>query len=346
MARLPVSVRRNLVELMRALPPGPMDRSQSPFWREVLFGPNADSNTWWHGSENSGHRIFQPPTKPKTRGTGIFLGDEPRASTYSGTDREATPFDAEDIFEDPALVPGLTITPNEVHPRQADFFEDAVLEPTYYVSHPDLAEINGTRDEIIDELHEAFAKDQPGNYPLLVRPGRYSSEIDWQGRNWDDGPEEPRWSIYTRPRGEDVPRWSRENQELDHDVYEEDVEGLLKTYRAERPNENVFARQDHTVKQYWTTDDAAREFRDMGEDTLLIRNLDDYGPNGYDYGGDTLVVFRPHLMRHAGYRGDGLPQARFDPRRRKKNDILAGLIGGASIAEALRRALSEEQETT
>lgn len=352
-ATLPFGVRRNLVELMRALPPGPMDRSQSEFWRRVLFRQTDDAGgllpeqIWWHGSEDSGHRHFALPEdigKKKTKGTGIFLGDEDRAATYSGVDDEAVPYDAEELFDDPQAIADLYIR-RLGDEDQLDLFSSAPDEPRYAFSHPRVGQFEGTQDEVLAALSEL--DEVPGNYPLLVRPGRYDSVIDWQGRNWDDGPREKLWRLL-RAEGEDVddldPEFDMHRySDVEHYYDKDEADAALSAaMRASNdPNEDFRLVEDDGGATYFTTDHAAREFRDMGKDTLLIRDVQDPGPNGWgDSGGDTMVVFRPELMRHAGYRADGFPSARFDPRQRKRNDILAALTGvtlASLLAERLRR---------
>lgn len=249
------------------------------------------SRRWYHASRKAGFREFNLPKSGKTLGTGIFMTDSSRmAGTYMpGLSREARIGRPDEIVANPDAF-GFEIT-------ETEFGEFLVGTPDGY------QQVFQSRQEMMDFLRDdARFAEEPAMYELFVRLDPQNVlTIDWQGRNWSQGPTEKVWNIY-----------DKEGDIIDS-VYsladaEEAVDSLSQAVEFREEEEQL----------YETTDDAARQARDMGYDAVEIINVEDPGPYSSRIGaveGTTLVVFDPANIRSTN--------AAFDPAFSTSADLLA-----------------------
>ncbi|MCF6783714.1 LPD23 domain-containing protein [Stutzerimonas stutzeri] len=279
------------------------------------------SKVWYHGTDKAGFKAFNTDGEGKTAGTGAFLADHRlMASTYTKRNQDAPIFTGQELFNDPDQLEDLEIerywvteTPSGRIEFEADqrlydtaeqFIEgeDIELNPgdvvraAYTIYHEgQLVTEYATEDEAIVELDQIEAS-QPGIYELYARTSD-QLVIDWQGRNWDDGPEEQVWTLY-----------DEDKNVLGYHYSLKEAENALE----EIPGSHI---AEETIANYLSTDDAARQARDMGYDSVLIQNVYDSGPNSQgDIEADVLVVFDPANLRSTA--------AAFDPRHSASSNLL------------------------
>jgi len=221
---------------------------------------------------------------------------------YSGTRDDAPVYAPEKVFSDPDLIDGLSIETGilaevvtssrgdkswEWYDSEEAALEDLELEPGeellqkpgYRMTDPDGYETVGTKEEIIDAISDIKVS-SPGVYDAFLNV-RDLVEIDWQGKNWDEGPEEQIWSIL-----------DGDGDTYDTAYSQEDADAIL----AKNPG---FSVEQTSQAQYDSTDDAARGGRDMGADGVLIKDVFDTGPKGYAEDGNVLVVYDPRNIKSA-----------------------------------------------
>lgn len=284
--------------------------------------------TWYHGSENAGFTSFNVNGgRTETKGTGAFFSERRGvARGYSGNDDDAPTHTGTELFNDPDLVDDLEIeriwaivdaqdrpvrgswslrttfpansydTPEQVledNDIELDPGESVVLRYNLYHNSSKQIEV-GTEEECIAYLDNAEFSG-PGIYAVYLRT-KNVLEIDWEGRNWDNGPKETVWRI--EDANGDFVDW----------VYSRvDADALLAA------NPGYEASQDEQPI-YESTNDAARQARDMGYDAVLIKNVSDNGPHSHSGEDSTvMVVFDPSNIRSV--------DAAFDPEHSASSDI-------------------------
>lgn len=264
---------------------------------------NGEPKVFYHGSTEAGFTEFDTDGKGKTKGTGAFFTDDFRMAVgYSGTKDDAPVYPAERIFADPDLIDGLSIEAGilaevvtssrgdkswEWYESEEAALEDLELEPGekltqkpgYRMTDPDGYETVGTKEEIIDAISDIKVS-APGVYDAFLNV-RDLVEIDWQGKNWDEGPTEQVWNIL-----------DEEGFTYDVAYSQEDADAYL----AKNPG---FTVEQDLQAQYESTDDAARSVRDMDADGVLIKDVFDTGPKGYAEDGNVLVVYDPKNIKSA-----------------------------------------------
>lgn len=279
------------------------------------------SRVWYHGSEKAGFTSFETSGKGKTEGTGAFFTlQDYVARTYSGTRKDARVFKPEEMFENPEIADGdveierywavidsrgrvserfdvadyptgeAAISANDIELEEGDLVEQRF---TVYVDGNHEGD-DLTREDAIEALRGARLT-QPGNYQVYLR-AKDIWTIDWEGRNWDQGPNETIWNAYD------------ENGDIVDTCYSESELDAFREVHA-----------DHEIKQdenpiAENTDEAARHARECGYDAVLILNVEDGGP--HSHGGevsDVMVVFDSANIR--------LTSAAFDPDHTSSDDI-------------------------
>lgn len=286
------------------------------------------SKVWYHGSEKAGFRVFDTDGKAnsKTSNTGAFFAAaKTMAKGYSGTYNEAQLYTGAELFADPSLLDGLGIErfwavvaangrvemtcarsrydrPEEwLDEEGIELDEGDVVQERFTLDYgADFYEQLITEAEAIEALGELEAA-EPGIYSVYLRT-KDLHEIDWQGRNWDQGPTEPVWRL------------------LDADG--EVVDWL---YSQDEADNALAAHPGHTLEYddqpiYESTDVAAREARECGFDAVLIRNVQDTGHYSQHEEGDIMVVFDPSNIRSVN--------AAFDPAYSASGNLMF------SVAEA------------
>lgn len=287
----------------------PTDEGLRNFWRWFGDSKVVDDQgrplVVYHGSSVAGFTEFNTKGQGKTRGTGAFFSDSySLARGYvKGRAADARVYTPEQIFNDPSLVDGLEIETGilvevTVSSRgrtewqwfadedaaneelETDPGEALVTKPGYKMIDPNGDETVGTKEEIISALKDVRNDPHPGIYSAYLKIDDMPT-WDWGGRNWDDGTD-----------GND---WVTKNEDGDIVEYfgnEEDAK-----FAASTAAEPLTVEQDRGMGI--TTDDAAREGRDMGADGIRIENVSDTGPHGYAEDGNVFVVFGPNQIKSA-----------------------------------------------
>lgn len=283
------------------------DWENDPSNASKVVDENGEPKVYYHGSKKAGFTEFNTDGEGKTEGTGAFFADSfQMAKGYSGSRDGAPFFTPEQLFADPSLADGLEIEEGVLvevtvgsrgdmawqwYADEDAAREDMELEegeelgakPGYQALLPDGGEATGTREEILAAL-EDVRTEAPGVYEVFLNV-RDVVEIDWQGKNWDEGPEEQIWNIL-----------------------DEDGEIYDTAYSKEDAEATVAGNPDLTIEEdsqasYHSTDDAARQGRDMGADGVLITDVFDTGPAGYAENGNVLIVYRPENIKEVRNQG-------------------------------------------
>lgn len=285
------------------------------------------ANKWYHGSNAAGFKVFDTDGKKNTAGTGAFFANyRPMAESYTNRNEDAQVFTGISLFNNPDQIDDLEIErfwvatnsrgsvefeASEKDYDTAEQFiegegieldEGDIVRAAYTIYHQGYEVIrHATEEEAIAEL-DALEVKEPGIYEVFVRYGD-QLVIDWKSNNWDTGPAEPVWKIC-----------DEDDDVLEYCYSQEEADKAL----ARHPGCSIV---EDTDIPYINTNDAARQARDMGCDSVLIKNVYDNGPesNG-DHEADVLVVFEPHNIR--------LTDAAFDPAKSASGNLLF------SIAEA------------
>ncbi|WP_326430456.1 LPD23 domain-containing protein (plasmid) [Stutzerimonas frequens] len=286
------------------------------------------SKVWYHGTEKAGFRVFNTDGIPnsKTSGTGAFFAaSESMAKGYSGTYDDAPIYSGAELFADPSLLNDLDIerfwavitpggrvdmtcsrirydSPEEwIQAEEIELDEGEELQERFTLSYgSSIYEELITQAEAIEELDGLIAA-EPGIYSVYLRV-KDVLEIDWQGRNWDEGPTEKVWRLH-----------DSDGDVIDYLYNQEDAIEA----RAANPG-SWFEVDEESI--YGSTDGAARQARDMGCDAVLIRNVQDTGRHSQHEKGDIMVVFDPSNIRSVN--------AAFDPAFSASGDLMF------SVAEA------------
>lgn len=286
------------------------------------------SKVWYHGTEKAGFRVFNTDGIPnsKTSGTGAFFAaSESMAKGYSGTYDDAPIYSGAELFADPSLLNDLDIerfwavitpggrvdmtcprirydSPEEwIQAEEIELDEGEELQERFTLSYgSSIYEELITQAEAIEELDGLIAA-EPGIYSVYLRV-KDVLEIDWQGRNWDEGPTEKVWRLH-----------DSDGDVIDYLYNQEDAIEA----RAANPG-SWFEVDEESI--YGSTDGAARQARDMGCDAVLIRNVQDTGRHSQHEEGDIMVVFDPSNIRSVN--------AAFDPAFSASGDLMF------SVAEA------------
>lgn len=286
------------------------------------------SKVWYHGSEKAGFRVFDTDGKAnsKTSNTGAFFAaNESMAMGYSGTYNEAPIYTGAELFTEPSRLDGLDIkrywaviaadgrVENTcdrsrydrlevwLEEESIELDEGAVVQERFTLEYgDDLYEQLITEAEAIEVLGELDAT-EPGIYSVYLRT-KNLLEIDWQGRNWDQGPTEPVWRLL-----------DADGELVDWLYSQEEADSAL----ASNPG-HTLEYEDQPIHE--TTDVAARQAREWGYDAVLIRNVQDTGQYSQHDEGDIMVVFDSSNIRSVN--------AAFDPTYSASGNLMF------SIAEA------------
>ena len=278
---------------------------------------------WYHGSRRAGFKKFEMPSSgSNTNGTGVFFtSDERVARSYSSSNDLVGLHHGSEILDDPSLIDGLEIfkeyslydkngnsaisgtydTPEEVYEVLED--EGTEIEDgeyvgiVYHVLWPNGYEGYYSEDDIVDEL-DKYEIDMPGNYEVYLK--RFKNDeiwvIDWEGRNWDDAPETD-WQLLDAD-GEIVD-WAYSEEEA--------------VARMENEDEIVDFRANESGR---TTNDLAKDARDMDMKAIYFKNIVDVGSDGYGTEeSNVLVVFDPAYIRSTN--------AAFDPDQKNSGNIMS-----------------------
>lgn len=258
----------------------------------------------YHGSDKAGFTEFDTEGKGKTRGTGAFFTSDFRmASGYQkGRIKDAPLFTPQQMFDDPEQIDGLEINEGVLVEKQVSSRggmqlawyrdedearedlgyepeDDIEARPGYQMFTPQGDEVVGTKAEILEALADIRIEPQPGVYSAFLKV-EDMLEIDWKGNNWDDGPKQTVWEIFD------------DGDIVDTAYTEQDRDDIL----ARNPR---YTAQQEERAEYESTDDAARQAREMDYDGVKIKNVTDTGPYGYSEEGDVYVVFDPTNIKSA-----------------------------------------------
>lgn len=300
----------------------------------------------YHGSNEAGFREFSLPVGRKTDDTGIFVTDDlTQAKSYqSGRGEIVEIHTGEELFNDPGLMDDLEIVTqygivndkgrvisdvydydsfddfkSDIKDGAVDESDDGQPVELYTVIDPDGYEValEATKEDAVNALDDVEQK-QPGVLELYVKLNDENTlTVDWKGQNWDESPIEE-WGLVDSD--DDVFEWvhtveeARSRLESDDKVVEIQ-EGLSKT-----------------------TDEYARDAREMGFDAIRFLNIVDPGP--YSYGGEegnVTVVFDPKNVRSVN--------AAFDPAYRESGQLLAQSQDFQDVQLTEDRTISETGET-
>jgi len=305
------------------------------FWRWFRDSKVVDSSgrpiPVYHGAKNAGFDRFDTDGQGKTRGTGAwFTTDSSHARSYSGRRAQdvsrltgadivrAGGTDDGNVTVDPVEGVEVEVQVSSKGDKEWRFFEseEAAREELGYEPSDDMPfrplsgvrvvnYISGYEDTFVGSGQEAAAWiDESNVLDAMDAPGVYSVylslqdpvEFDWEGNNWNSGPGGDRWLVYDT------------NDELvgDYDT-EEEAQAALADMGGEGEIQQMPGEGP-------TTDDAARDARDMGGDGVEFTNISDPGPFGGGEGLNTVyVAFNPEQVKAVrGNRGT------FDP---KNEDI-------------------------
>lgn len=279
------------------------------------------ANKWYHGSNAAGFKVFDTDGKKNTAGTGAFFANyRPMAESYTKRNEDAQVFTGISLFNNPDQIDDLEIerfwvatnsrgrvefeaskkdydtAEQFIEGEGIELDEGDIVRAAYTIYHQGYEVIrHATEEEAIAEL-DALEVKEPGIYEVFVRYGD-QLVIDWKSNNWDTGPAEPVWKIC-----------DEDDDVLEYCYSQEEADKAL----ARHPGCSIV---EDTDIPYINTNDAARQARDMGCDSVLIKNVYDNGPesNG-DHEADVLVVFEPHNIR--------LTDAAFDPAKSASGNLL------------------------
>lgn len=279
------------------------DWQKDPVNASKALDENGEPKVYFHGSNEAGFTQFDTDGRRKTDGTGAFFASDSRmARGYSGGSEKTPVYLPEQIFKEPDLIDGLEIEKGilvsvvvssqgrkawswfESEQQAREELELAADDPIeskegYRVLVDGYEELVGDKPAVLDHLADMRTK-EPGMYEVFLNI-RDMVDIDWGGKNWDEGPQEDVWGI------ED-----ENGNQIDWAYSEEDRDTLL----ASNPGTTA---KHRTQSVYYSSDDAARQARQMGADGVLLRNIWDTGPAGYAEDGDVCVVFEPENIKWA-----------------------------------------------
>lgn len=302
------------------------DWEREPESASKMLDRNGEPRVFYHGSAKAGFVEFETRGEGKTEGAGAFFtSDFAMARGYANGARASAPvFTPQELFDNPDLVEGLEITQGLVvgsgaSGRSWQWFRDerelieelgveAVSQAAqgWLMVDPDGYECCGPKEVILDELANV-REEGPGVYEVFLNV-RDLLHVDWQDKNWDDPPVTDRWQIL----------------DVEGDVYDvaysqQEAEELLR----EACQRHACELRLHHVQEpdYWSTDDAARQGRQMGFDGVLICNVWDTGPKGTSDCGDVVVVYEPANIKLTSNLGS------FDP---KAADVRFSRVTGAT----------------
>lgn len=287
------------------------DWQKDPVNASKALDENGEPKVYFHGSKEAGFTQFDTDGRRKTDGTGAFFASDARmAGGYSGGSETTPVYLPEQILKDPDVIDGLeiekgilvSVVVSSQGRKGWSWFESeqqareelglAADEPIeskegYRVLVDGYEELVGDKQAVLDHLADMRTK-EPGMYEVFLNI-RDMVDIDWGGKNWDEGPQEDVWDI------ED-----ENGNQIDWAYNEEERDAML----ASNPGSVAVHR---TQSVYDSSDDAARQARQMGADGVLLRNIWDTGPAGYAEDGDVCVVFEPENIKWADNVGS------FDP---------------------------------
>ncbi|MDW5418723.1 LPD23 domain-containing protein [Iodobacter sp. CM08] len=255
---------------------------------------SGEPKVYFHGSPKSGFKEFDPEAPIAKKGTGTFFSDTlSMAKSYSGSGDDAPTYTAEQLLTNPALLNGLSVTQgivvgledgtNKFYFEPDEALEDVLLEEgaeleysVGYLISFEGEEIECGRAEALEFLDQLPLK-QPGVYDVFLNL-RDSVHIDWESKNWDNGPEEKVWHV------------------LDADGDEDWV------YSEEEANEMADSGAQIQVglnKQYESTNHLALEAKHMGADSVQIQNVCDTGAFGSHEEANIVIVYDPTQIKCA-----------------------------------------------
>ncbi|MBY0466883.1 MAG: GNAT family N-acetyltransferase, partial [Burkholderiales bacterium] len=287
------------------------DWQKDPINASKALDDNGEPKVYFHGSKEAGFTEFVTDGRRKTEGTGAFFtSNRQMARGYSGGSEKTPVYLPEQIFKDPDPIDGLEIEKGvlvsvvvssqgrkawswfESEQQAREELELAADDPIeskegYRVLVDGYEELVGDKQAVLDHLTDMRSK-EAGMYEVFLNI-RDMVDVDWGGQNWDQGPQEDIWDI------EDAG-----GNQLDWAYSEEDRDAML----ASNPGSVAVHR---TQSVYDSSDDAARQARQMGADGILIRNISDTGPDGYADDGNVFVVFESENIKWADNVGS------FDP---------------------------------
>lgn len=219
----------------------------------------------YHGTEKGGFTAFDTDGRGRTAGTGAFFTQTRLgASDYSGTDDDAVMFDRAEFLANPAQY-GVTI---EVHGDDDD---------REYIAFTDDHDGAGeTREEALEALADSLEEaETPGVYPVYLSL-KNPMIVDCHHSNWD----------------EIITHW---------DIVDEDGETIDFIHDPAEIEPYLEANPHHTVEDgvTRTSNELAREAREMGFDGLIMLNVSDEGPHGQGYAWDDViyVAFKPEQVK-------------------------------------------------
>ncbi|RRV28908.1 hypothetical protein EGJ86_23540 [Pseudomonas sp. o96-267] len=331
---LAAALEQSTQETVEAEKAGVLDMSDAArLARARAMGFNTDQK-WYHGSNSAGFKAFNTDGKGKTAGTGAFMAAKREmASSFTEGNGDALIFRGQELFDDPTLLDGieierywLTVEANgsihfpadySLYASEAAYLDEEGIELdegdsvragyTVYWRGRRLCEY-ADEAEVVEQLDEIEER-EAGIYELFVRTSD-QLVVEWEGNNWDHGPEQTVWVIASEAEGD-----------IDHFDDRESAERALAT----APVGSVIEER----VSFQTTDEAAREAREMGYDSIMIKNVCDTGSfySGEIFG-DIIIVFDPANIRAT--------HAAFDPAHSASNNLLF------SLAEAPQSAAFDE----
>ncbi len=277
---------------------------------------NGEPQVYFHGSRKAGFTSFDTSGEGKTSGTGAFFADSIQmARGYAkGRTDDAPVYTAQELFDDPSLMPGLEIVEGiqvevvvsskgdkgwewYVNEEQAladlelEEGEQLVTRPGYQVSMNGYVQEEGDREKVMEYLSTVEVEDkQPGIYSVFLNV-RDAFVYDWGGENWDTGPGSKTWSVM-----------DEDGELVDTVSYKEEAESIA----SEGDGYTVV--ENDPVPGLVTTDTVSAEARDMGADGVIIKDVFDTGPDGYAEDGTVVVVFDPANIKAINNRGTFDPQ--------------------------------------
>ena len=140
-----------------------------------------------------------------------------------------------------------------------------------------------SKEDVIDFL-DSYSEEEKraGVYEAYLRLEE-PLIVDWEGRNWDDGPEHKTWEVIDD--NNDTVEWLYSQEEAD-------------AYQKKNPDAFI---NESTEKDFDNTNDVARQAQEMGMDGAIIKNVIDVGSFGYADGiaSDIYIVFDPNQIKSA-----------------------------------------------
>ena len=231
----------------------------------------------YHGSKEAGFTEFDTTGSGKTDGSGAFFSSSRSiAETYSNSSDAVEFVNAADVISNPDNY--------DVEIEEADGVF-TVSSPNGYEYEGDTA-LEAINDMIKDgELGETNSR---GNYSVYLSM-KNPMEIDAGGANWDAIGAETEWYI----RNEDGELVEYFNNESDADFAASTFEDDNGYYPE------IVEQVGEGTGQ--STDELAREARELGHDGLIVTNVIDEGPSGQGYNDESTiyVVFEPTQIKSA-----------------------------------------------